>query len=183
MHAAFLWIQNKCLASSIKYIYLYVYILWMYFLHTNFPPSQDFSWLCFKNPRLTSVEETCLRLKKLLSWKKELWQHLQSWWDKKGKVDSGGRNIETVSVSGSKTLKGKTAMWKKLWRKKKVVKENSGKDEIQKASRASLGAFTWLGIFLTWPHCWSLAISPWSLWVSHGERWRLSTVTFSLALY
>lgn len=31
---------------------------------------------------------------------------------------------------------------KKLRRKKKEVKENSGRDEIQRAARANLGAFT-----------------------------------------
>lgn len=33
-------------------------------------------------------------------------------WDKKGKDDSGGRIIETGSVSGSKILKEKTPVWK-----------------------------------------------------------------------
>lgn len=69
---------------------------------------------------LPQGRETWLRLlRKLLSWKKELWQHLQSgtMWDKKGKTDSGGRIIETGSVTGSK-----------IWRKK----HQGGKEKTQK---------------------------------------------------
>lgn len=167
------------------HMYICVCVLWMYLLHTTFSPSHIgfFSWLCFKNPSLTSGRETWLRLlRKLLSWKKKLWQHLQSgtMWDKKDKVDSGGRIIETGSVSGSKILMEKIPRWK---RKNSEGRRRWKRTHKEMKSKASLGAFTWLRIFLTWPHYWSLAISPWSLWVSDRKGWRLSTLTLSLALY
>lgn len=142
----------------------------MYLSHTTFPPSQDFSWLCFKNPRLTSGRETWLRLlRKLLSWKKELWQHLQSAtvWDKKSKVDSGGRIIETGSVSGSNILKEKTPRWKRKNSEGRRRRWKRTQEEMKsRVLRANLGASAWLGIFLTWPHYWSLAIKE-----SLSVRW------------
>lgn len=179
----------------------------MYLLHTNFPPSQDFSWLCFKNLRLISGRETWLRLlRKLLNWKKELWQHLQSGTVKKGKAESGGRIIETGSVSGSKILKEKTPMWKRKnsegrrrWWKKTQEETKSRKHQgptlvplpDSGSSWPNLIIDPWLSlpcvpVSVPWLHEKMRKLgenSPWSLWVSHGKGWRLSTVTFSLALY